>query len=98
MTAPAVFKVVDVILPEAAIVPIFDKLPEESNLNVPDPAPVLMPVVPFTVVPVIVLAVAIVPKPEAIEPLVRAPTVVREDVVTPEPNVVAESTSVPLIW
>ena len=36
----------------------------------------MIPVVPLWVVPVMVLAVAIVPKPEAIEPEVRAPVLV----------------------
>ena len=39
-----------------------------------------------------------VPKPEAMEPEMRAPTEVREDPVIPEPRVVAERTLVPLIW
>ena len=39
-----------------------------------------------------------VPKPEAIEPEERAPTVVREEVTTPEPRVLLERTLVPLTW
>ena len=73
------------------------RFPDESILCVPAPAPVLIPVVPFRVVPVIVFAVEIVPKPVAIEPEARAPTVVSDDVVTPVPSVVAERTSVPAI-
>jgi hypothetical protein len=57
-----------------------------------------MPVVPFSVVPVIVFAVAIVPKPEAIDPLARAPTDVSDEVTIDEPSVVPESTVVPLSW
>jgi hypothetical protein len=37
------------------------------------------------------------PNPEAIEPLVSAPTVVNEDVTIELPNTVADSTEVPLI-
>jgi hypothetical protein len=55
------------------MLPMFTKLPELSMRWVPAPAPVLMPVVPFIVVPVIVFVVAIVPKPEAIEPDESAP-------------------------
>jgi hypothetical protein len=53
------------------------KLPFTSIRLVPAPAPVLIPVVPLSVVPVIVLVVLIVPKPEAIEPDVRAPVVTK---------------------
>src|SRR5690242_6923517 len=77
---------------------MFAKLPDASILEVPAPAPVLIPVVPFKVVPVMVFAVEIVPKPEAIEPDDKAPTVVKEEVVTPVPSVVADNTSVLLIW
>src|SRR3989338_2996890 len=42
--------------PEVVTVPMLTKLPDESILWVPAPAPVLMPVVPLMVVPVIVLA------------------------------------------
>ena len=52
----------------------------------------LIPVVPLRVVPVIVLAVAIVPKPEAMEPDDRAPVEVRDEFTIPEPRVVDEST------
>jgi hypothetical protein len=62
---------------ELPIVPILTRLPDTSIRCVPAPAPVLMPVVPLSVVPVIVLAVAIVPKPEAIDPDVRAPVLTR---------------------
>ena len=55
------------------MVPMLTRLPLASIRLVPAPAPELIPVVPLIVVPVIVLAVAIVPKPEAIEPTVRAP-------------------------
>jgi len=58
------------------MLPMFTKLPEESMRCVPAEAPVLIPVVPFMVVPVMVFPVEIVPKPEAIEPAVRAPTCV----------------------
>ena len=70
------------------IVPMFTKLPDASILCVPPVAPVLIPVVPFSVVPVIVLAVDIVPKPDAMEPEAKAPTVVREDVRTFDGRVV----------
>ncbi len=73
------------------------KFPDASILCVPAPAPVLIPVVPLIVVPVIVLAVAIVPNPEAIEPEVKAPTVVSDDVTTLEPKVVALRTLAPAI-
>ena len=43
-----------------------------------------MPVVPLMVVPVMVLAVAMVPKPEAMEPPVKIPTEVKEEVITVE--------------
>lgn len=85
------------IAPERVRLPILVRLPEASILSVPAPAPVLMPVVPFRVVPVIVLAVAIVPKPLAIEPEASAPTEVREEAVTPLPKVVPLRTEVPLI-
>ncbi len=72
-------------------------MPDASILWVPAPAPVFTPVVPLSVVPVIVLAVAIVPNPEAIEPLVKAPTWVSDEFTTAEPSVVADKTGVPLI-
>ena len=80
------------------VVPMLVRFPEASILWVPELAPVLMPVVPLRVVPVMVLAVAMVPKPEAMLPEIRAPVVVRLLEVTPDPRVVAESTSVLLIW
>ncbi len=83
--------------PPAVIVPILTRFPEESILCVPALAPVLIPVVPLRVVPVMVLEVWIVPKPEAIEPDDKAPTVVKEEVVTADPRVVAFNTSVPAI-
>ena len=46
------------------------------------------------VVPVMVFAVAMVPKPEAIDPLVRAPVPVNDEFTTPEPKVVEERTEV----
>ena len=49
------------------------RLPVESMRLVPAPAPVFTPVVPLTVVPVIVLLVAIVPKPDAMLPDANAP-------------------------
>ena len=90
-------KVEKVMVLEAVIVPILTRFPETSILLVPAPAPVLIPVVPFKVVPVIVFAVAMVPNPEAIEPEARAPTVVKLEVSTPVPRVVPDSTSVALI-
>lgn len=86
------------IAPDVVIVPIFKRLPDASIRWVPADAPVLIPVVPFNVVPVIVLAVAMVPKPEAIEPEASAPTVVSDEVRTPVPSVLFERTFVPLIW
>jgi hypothetical protein len=79
------------------IVPIFERFPLASILWVPAPAPVLMPVVPLRVVPVMVLAVAMVPKPEAMEPEDRAPVLVREEFTIPEPRVVEDKTLVPPI-
>ena len=73
------------------------KFPLTSILFVPDPAPVFIPVVPFRVVPVMVFPVAIVPNPEAIEPDVSAPTWVSEELITPDPRVVADNTLVPAI-
>src|SRR5207302_5905046 len=97
--APATFTVLlEVDKYVEAIVPILTRFPDESIRWVPVPAPVLIPVVPFRVVPVIVLLVLIVPKPEAIEPLANAPTLVNEELVTPLPKVVDDSTEVPLIW
>ena len=76
---------------------MFVKFPVLSILCVPAPTPVLIPVVPFSVVPVIVLAVLIVPNPDAIDPLTNAPVVVRLEEVTPLPKVEEESTSTLLI-
>ena len=55
------------------------KLPEASIRLVPAPAPVLIPVVPLSVVPVIVFSVEIVPNPEAMDPDERAPTCCSDD-------------------
>ena len=55
------------------MVPILTRFPLASIRAVPAPAPLLILVVPFTTVPVIVFAVAIVPKPDAILPTVNAP-------------------------
>ena len=60
-------------LPLAVIFPTLTKFPLASIRCVPAPAPVFMPVIPFKVVPVIVLAVVIVPKPEPIDPAVSVP-------------------------
>ena len=79
------------------VVPMLVKFPLESIRCVPADAPVFTPVVPLRTVPVIVLAVVIVPNPEAIEPDASAPTVVRDEVVTPDPKVFADRTAVPLI-
>ena len=65
----------EVIAPEF-MVPMLTRFPFTSILLVPPPAPVLMPVVPFKVRPIMVLVVAIVPKPETMEPVAKAPTVV----------------------
>jgi hypothetical protein len=73
------------------MVPMLTRLPEASIRWVPPVAPVLIPVVPLRVVPVIVLVVEIVPKPEAIDPEASAPTVVKDDVTTPEAKVVPVS-------
>ena len=78
--------------------PMLTRFPETSILWVPAPAPVLIPVVPLIVVPVIVFVVAIVPNPLAIEPAAKAPTLVREELITPVPKVVELKTDVPLIW
>jgi hypothetical protein len=59
--------------------PMLTRLPLLSIRWVPAPAPVLMPVVPFRVVPVMVLVVAIVPNPVVMEPAPRAPTPVMEE-------------------
>ena len=80
------------------VVPMLVKFPLESIRCVPADAPVFTPVVPLRTVPVIVLAVVIVPNPEAIEPDASAPTVVRDEVVTPDPRVLPVSTVVPDIW
>src|SRR5664279_4163101 len=86
--AMPVLKPENVIVPPAVMLPMLTKLPLTSIRCVPAPAPVLMPVVPFTVVPVIVFAVAMVPKPFAIEPAANAPTLVNDELTTPVPNVV----------
>jgi hypothetical protein len=46
---------------------------------------------------VMVLPVEILPKPEAMDPEAKAPTLVRDETVTPEPRVVAFKTEVLLI-
>ena len=61
------------IAPDPVMSPMLTRLPLLSILCVPLLAPVLIPVVPFMVVPDMELPVEIVPKPEAIEPLARAP-------------------------
>ena len=63
------------------------------------PAPVKVVVAAVPMVPVVVMAlpVEIAPKPEAIEPEANAPTVVKDEVKTPEPKVVPESTLVPFM-
>jgi hypothetical protein len=38
------------------------------------------------------------PKPEVIDPAFNAPTLVSDEAITPEPNVLFESTLVPFIW
>ena len=76
---------------------IFTRFPVASILWVPAPAPVLIPVVPLIIVPVIVLAVDIVPNPLAILPEAKAPTVVKEEVSTPVPSVLLLNTDVPFI-
>ena len=90
-------KVEKVIEPLASIAAMLTKFPDESILCVPAPPPVLIPVVALRVVPVIVFEVEMVPNPDAIDPLANAPTVVREEVRTPVPRVVALSTEVALI-
>ena len=55
---------------------MLDRAPEEFNLRVPAPDPVFIPVVAFRVVPVMVFEVEIVPNPEAMDPVDKAPTVV----------------------
>ena len=82
----------------SCVVPILTRFPDASIRWVPAAAPVLIPLVPLMVVPVIVFAVAIVPKPEAIDPDTSAPVVVKDEEVTPLPRVVLERTSVLLIW
>jgi len=44
-----------------------------------------------------VLAVEMVPKPDAMEPDAKAPTEVREEEVTPDPRVVLFNTLAPLM-
>ena len=85
------------VVPVEVKLTMFKMFPDASILCVPAAAPVLTPVVPFRVVPVIVFAVEIVPKPEAIEPLLSAPTVVKDELTTAVPKVVAFKTLVPLI-
>ena len=53
------------------------------------------PIVP--VVTILSAPVSIDPNPEVIDPALRAPTVVREEVTTPVPSVVLDKTLVPLI-
>ena len=79
------------------VVPMLVRFPDASIRCVPAVAPVLIPVVPFNTVPVIVLAVVMVPNPDAIEPDTSAPTVVKDEVVTPDPKVFADRTAVPLM-
>ena len=83
--------------PLAVRVPMLTKLPLTSRRLVPAPAPVFKPVVPFNVVPVMVSALSMVPKPEVMEPLFKAATVVSEEVTTAEPKVVAFKVSTPLM-
>ena len=85
-------------VPVEVMFAMLTRFPVLSILWVPATAPVLIPVVPLMVVPVIVFAVAIVPNPEAIEPEINAPVVVKDEEVTPAPRVEDESTSVLLIW
>ena len=80
------------------VVPMLVRFPDASIRCVPAVAPVLIPVVPFNTVPVIVLAVVMVPNPDAIEPDASAPTVVKDEVVTPDPKVLPVNTVVPDIW
>ena len=75
------------------------RLPDESMRLVPPDEPVFKPVVPFKVVPVMVFAVAMVPKPEAMEPEESAPTVARPaPLVTDEFRVVEVRMFELLIW
>ena len=70
------------------MVPMLARFPEASIRLVPAPVPVLMPVVPFKVVPVIVPPPVILFDPMAMLPPmvkpVKVPTLVKEDPVTPE--------------
>ena len=59
--------------------------------RVDEPLARMLPKVPKAVV-VMVLVVSIVPKPEAMEPDDRAPTLVRDELTTPAPNVSLDST------
>ena len=76
-----------VVVPLAVMFVMLTRFPLLSILWVPAPAPVLIPVVPFNVVPVMVFVVLIVPKPDAIEPETNAPVVVKDEEVTPPPRV-----------
>ncbi len=88
-----------VTLPPAPKVPETVAFPETVNpVNVaPAPVKVVVEAVPIVPLVVMVFPVEIVPKPEAILPDARAPTVVSDDVVTPVPKVVPERTLAPLI-
>ena len=57
-----------IMAPVPVMLPMLTKLPDESIRWVPAPAPVLIPVVPFKVVPVMVSALSMVPKPLVIKP------------------------------
>jgi hypothetical protein len=62
------------------------------------PVKVVLPALPMVpVVRMLSAPVSMAPKLRVIEPESNAPTVVREEVRTPVPNVVAERTEVPLI-
>ena len=54
--------------------------------------PLIVPVVWIVLEPVLIF-----PKPELIEPLLSVPTLVNEELVTPEPNVELLNTEDPLI-
>ncbi len=69
----------------------FEAVRRPALVMVPDPVVEIFEEVEM------VLAVAMVPKPEAIDPEERTPTPVRLEPVTAEPSVVADSTSVPAI-
>jgi hypothetical protein len=100
-TLNAVFDVsrVSAAEPDVAVsdsAPVVRVSPFEA-VRVPALVIVPLPVVEMLFEVEMVLVVAIEPKPEAMEPEARAPVEVREEVVTPEPRVVADKTSVPLI-